>query len=79
MSSSHVGGSKKVQRTSSRTIVISKAMRLVDSDTRNEEALRRIRSLESDTYMEELMASMEGVVDTKVDLAYDDEEVSIRS
>jgi hypothetical protein len=73
MSSSR-GGSKS-QRSSTRTSVISKAMRHVDNNTRNEEALRRIRLLESDSYMEELMASMEGVADDVKDQAYSDDDV----
>jgi hypothetical protein len=55
--------------------VISKVMRHVDNNTRNEEALRRIRLLESDSYMEELMASMEGVADDVKDQAYSDDDV----
>lgn len=75
MSGSRGGGSKS-QRSSTRTIVISKAMRLVDSNTRNEESMRRLRSLESDAYMEELMASMEGVADD-ADQAYSDDDVGV--
>lgn len=74
MSSNRGGGVK--ERSSTRTSVISKAMRTVDSNTRNEESLRRIRLLESDAYMEELMALSEGVVDTTADQAYSDDEVS---
>ena len=44
------------KRASGRTIVISKSMRIVDDETRKEETAKRIKSLDSDAYMEELMA-----------------------
>lgn len=44
------------KRTSGRTTVISKSMRIVDDETRREETNRRIKQLEADAYMEELMS-----------------------
>ena len=60
------------KRSSSRTVVISKAMRVVDDETRNEEAMKRIKQLESDAYMDELL-SYHAVVDD----AYEDDDESI--
>ena len=50
-------------------------MRIVDDETRKEESLRRIKSLDSDAYMEELMALTND--NSRTDDAYDDDEVSL--
>ena len=61
------------KRASGRTIVISKSMRIVDDETRKEETAKRIKSLDSDAYMEELMAYADE--NSRNDDAYDDNEV----
>jgi len=61
---------KEMKRTSGRATVISKSMRIVDEDTRREETTRRIKQLESDAYMEELMS-----FNIEKDLDYDENDV----
>jgi zinc finger HIT domain-containing protein 1 len=62
--------SKKVEppKRSSRAKTISKAMRLVDEDTRREVRERRIQQLEADNYAEEQQSS-----------AVDDEDAYVES
>lgn len=41
-----------MKRSSSRTVVFSKALKVIDADVRKEELQRRLRSLEADSYVE---------------------------
>ena len=56
-------GSNSSKRSSTRTVVISKAMRVVDADTRAEEAQRRLIQLDRDAYMQELSVLYGGTAD----------------
>ena len=58
-------------KRSSRNVVISKAMRYVDEETRREHRERRLQSLECDNYME---SELTGQVDGKDGDEYDEEE-----
>jgi zinc finger HIT domain-containing protein 1 len=63
--------SSQPRRQSTRTSVISKAMRFVDEDTRQEVRNKRIQQLEADNYGDELVAPADE------DDAYEDSEVSV--
>jgi zinc finger HIT domain-containing protein 1 len=58
------------RRQSTRTSVISKAMRFVDEDTRQEVRNKRIQQLEADNYGDELLVQVDE------DDAYEESEVS---
>lgn len=64
-------GAKAPKRASTRTVVVSKHMRRVDAETRNEVRDRRLHMLEADNYVE---AESSGVGDDAYDNGDDDDD-----
>lgn len=70
--SSKRGKEQTAKRQSTRTVVVSKAFRVVDSETRKEFRDKRIQTLEADNYVE-------NEVNAEDDDAYDEDEVEKRA